>query len=151
MTIINKYVKEWKKDEKITLVGAYIEGRLMDANETQKLASLPSREVLLGRLLGSLLSPLSGLARFFDGARKELESRGGKTLKDLTVAGNAKDEPKHTAAPDTPKSDEKTEESPEPAPAPPTLGEAAEASSPEDTAPPAPADEATPQTETSKE
>jgi ribosomal protein L10 len=37
---------------------------------------MPSRETLLGRLVGSLQSPLSGLARFLDAASKELETTG---------------------------------------------------------------------------
>jgi len=37
---------------------------------------MPSRETLLGRLVGSLQSPLSALARFFDAAAKEVESAG---------------------------------------------------------------------------
>lgn len=83
LTIINRYAKEWKKDEKILFIASYIEGKLLWKDDTMKLASLPSREVLLARLLGSMMSPLSGLARFFDGARKELELRDGKILKEL--------------------------------------------------------------------
>lgn len=133
MTIINKYVKEWKKDEKIAFVGAYMEGRLMDAHNTQKLASLPSREVLLSRLLGSLMSPLSSLARFFDGARKELESKGGKTLKDLIVSINSKEEKKgeipleNTETPEAPKSEKVWENDTE---------KSIPSSSPEETTPP---------------
>jgi ribosomal protein L10 len=52
----------------------------MDADATKKIASMPSRETLLGRLVGSMQSPLSGLARFFDAAAKELESTGVDTV-----------------------------------------------------------------------
>ena len=45
--VTNKYVNEWRKEEKMVFVGGYMEGRLMDAIETKKLATLPSREVLL--------------------------------------------------------------------------------------------------------
>lgn len=41
-----------------------------------------------------MMSPLSGLARFFDGARKELELKGGKTLKDLIQDTPVKNEEK---------------------------------------------------------
>lgn len=80
--VTNKYANEWKKEEKLIFVGGYMDGRLMDGAETKKLATLPSREVLLARLLGSMMSPLSGLARFFDAAGKDL------TTKSLTKVGD---------------------------------------------------------------
>jgi hypothetical protein len=66
----------------MVFVAGYMEGRLMDGEETKKLATLPSREVLLAKLLGSMMSPLSGLARFFDAAGKDL------TAKSLTKVGD---------------------------------------------------------------
>jgi large subunit ribosomal protein L10 len=80
--VANKYANEWRKEEKLVFVGGYMEGRLMDGAETKKLATLPSREVLLAKLLGSMMSPLSGLARFFDAAGKDL------TAKSLTKVGD---------------------------------------------------------------
>ncbi len=80
--VANKYSNEWRKEEKLTFVGGYMDGRLMDGAETKKLATLPSREVLLAKLLGSMMSPLSGLARFFDAAGKDL------TAKSLTKVGD---------------------------------------------------------------
>ena len=81
--VTNKYVNEWKKEEKMTFVGGYMEGRLMDGAETKKLATLPSRAVLLAKLLGSMMSPLSGLARFFDAAKKDLEGKSLTKVGDL--------------------------------------------------------------------
>jgi large subunit ribosomal protein L10 len=81
-SVANKYATEWKKEQKMTFVAGYMDGRLMDATETAKLATLPSREVLLAKLLGSMMSPLSGLARFFDAAGKDL------TAKSLTKVGD---------------------------------------------------------------
>ncbi len=81
--VTNKYSKEWAKEEKMVFVAGYIEGRMMDAAETKKLATLPSREVLLAKLLGSMMSPLSGLARFFDAAGKDLTAKSLATVKDL--------------------------------------------------------------------
>ena len=40
-----------------------VEGNLYDANGMAKIADIPSREVLLGRLFGSMQSPISNLAR----------------------------------------------------------------------------------------
>jgi large subunit ribosomal protein L10 len=90
--VVNKYANEWKKEEKVTFVGGYMEGRLMDGTETKKLATLPSREVLLAKLLGSMMSPLSGLARFFDAAGKDLTAKNLSKVGDLTVATPAKEE-----------------------------------------------------------
>jgi large subunit ribosomal protein L10 len=85
LAVVNKYVTEFRKEEKIKFVGGYIDGRLLGAAEATKLASLPSREVLLAKLLGSMMSPLSSLARFLDGAKTELETKGKTTVKELTV------------------------------------------------------------------
>ena len=91
--IANKYANEWKKEEKMTFVAGYMDGRMMDATETRKLATLPSREVLLAKLLGSMMSPLSGLARFFDAAKKDLESKSLAKVGDLTATAAKKEAP----------------------------------------------------------
>lgn len=85
--VANKYAneKDWKKAEKLVFVGGYFEGNLVDAASIKKIASLPSREVLLAKLLGSMMSPLSGLARFFDAAKTDLESKSLEKVADLTV------------------------------------------------------------------
>jgi ribosomal protein L10 len=44
---------------------------------------MPSRETLLARLLGSMQSPLSSLARFFDWASKELSEKGKNKVGEL--------------------------------------------------------------------
>lgn len=44
---------------------------------------MPSRETLLGRLVGSMQSPLSALARFLDAAAKEVESTGKSKVGEL--------------------------------------------------------------------
>ena len=97
--VTNKYVNEWRKEEKMIFVGGYMEGRLMDATETKKLATLPSREVLLAKLLGSMMSPLSGLARFFDAAKKDLEAKSLATVKDLIGSAPAPAKKDETPAP----------------------------------------------------
>lgn len=86
LAAVNKYVGEFKKEEKLKFVGGYIDGRIIDGKETSKLAGLPSREVLLAKLLGSMKAPISGLARFFDGAKKELETKSLTKVGDLKKA-----------------------------------------------------------------
>lgn len=83
LAIVNKYAKEWAKEEKMKFVGGFFDGVMLDAKAISRIAGLPSREVLLAKLLGSMMSSVSGLARFFDGAKKTLEAKGLKVAKDL--------------------------------------------------------------------
>lgn len=56
-----KVLYEFGKDhETIKMTGALFEGKLIGAAEIKALASLPGREVLLGKLVGLLKSPISG-------------------------------------------------------------------------------------------
>ncbi|MCQ2509120.1 MAG: 50S ribosomal protein L10 [Lachnospiraceae bacterium] len=52
-----------KKNPKLELIAAVVEGGYYDEKGVQALASIPSREVLLGRLLGSMQSPIANFAR----------------------------------------------------------------------------------------
>ncbi len=99
-SIANKFANDWKKEQKMTFVAGYMEGRLMGASETAKLATLPSREVLLAKLLGSLMSPLSGLARFFDAAGKDLTAKSLTKVGDLISATSVVDIPKVESTPE---------------------------------------------------
>lgn len=74
---VNDVVKK-TKGEKVEWAVSVFEGELKNNEDTKTIAGLPSRETLLGRLVGSMQSPLSGLARWFDAAAKDLEE-GGKT------------------------------------------------------------------------
>jgi hypothetical protein len=46
---------------------------------------MPSRETLLSRLVGSMMSPLSSMARFLDAAAKEVESQSKENLGQIKV------------------------------------------------------------------
>ncbi len=46
----------------LELKGGFAEGRALDAAETRALATMPSREVLLGMVLGAISAPLSNMA-----------------------------------------------------------------------------------------
>lgn len=114
--IANKFAKQkdWKKAEKMTFVGGYFEEKLVDAETITKIASLPSRETLLAKLLGSMMSPLSGLARFLDAAKGELESKSLEKVADLTVETPAEEKKEEKVEE---KKEEKVEEKKEEAPA----------------------------------
>ena len=51
-----------KFNDKISVKSAYVDGSYVDANGVKVFASIPSREVLLAKMLGSLQSPIAGLA-----------------------------------------------------------------------------------------
>ncbi len=52
-----------KKADKLELKGGVVEDTYYDAKGIQVIATIPSREVLLGRLLGSMQSPIANFAR----------------------------------------------------------------------------------------
>ena len=52
-----------KTAEKLELKGGVVEGTYYDAKGINVIATIPSREVLLGRLLGSMQSPIANFAR----------------------------------------------------------------------------------------
>lgn len=97
ISIVNKYAIELKKEEKIKFVGAYFDGQVLDAAAATKIATLPSREVLLSKLLGSMKAPLSALARFLDAAKTDLEGKKLTKVSDLIGSLPAKEEVKEEA------------------------------------------------------
>ena len=59
-----RIISEVMKDaQTISFKGAVVEGTYYDANGVKAIASIPSREVLISKLLGSLQSPITNLAR----------------------------------------------------------------------------------------
>ena len=73
---VNEFIKANPKEQKITWAASIFEGKFQDKKETETIASMPSKETLLSRLVGSMKSPISKLARFFDAAAKDIESNG---------------------------------------------------------------------------
>ena len=58
--IISKY---FKKVPSLKLIGGVVEGKFFNEAEVTALANVPSRDELLGKLLGSIQSPIANLAR----------------------------------------------------------------------------------------
>ena len=58
--IISEVMKEAST---ISFKGAVVEGTYYDAEGTKVIANIPSRDVLISKLLGSLQSPITNLAR----------------------------------------------------------------------------------------
>jgi large subunit ribosomal protein L10 len=109
---VNDLVKK-TKGEKVEWAVSIFEGELKDNESTKTIAGMPSRETLLGRLVGSMQSPLSGLARFFDAAAKDLEEGGKAKMSELEGKAPAAEEVKEEAPKvEEVKTEEKTPEAP---------------------------------------
>ncbi len=80
---VNDFIKATEKEQKMTWSISIFEGKLQDKTETKVIASMPSRETLLSRLVGSMKSPISSLARFFDAAAKDIEAKGKTKVGEL--------------------------------------------------------------------
>ncbi len=104
---VNDLVKS-SKGEKITWASCIFEWELKNLEETKVIASMPSRDTLLSRMVGSMKSPISALARFFDAASKDLESKGQTKVWDLKGAAEAP--VKEEVKVETPKAEIKKEE-----------------------------------------
>lgn len=59
-----KIIAEFAKgNEKLEIKSGFLDGKVISLDEIKQLASTPSKDVLLAKLLGSLNSPVSSLAR----------------------------------------------------------------------------------------
>ncbi len=67
--VLAKFIKENKKGE---ILGAVLEGKVLNADEAKKLASMPGREELYAKMLGSINSPASGLVYGINGVMSAL-------------------------------------------------------------------------------
>ena len=63
-----------KKADKLEIKGGVVEDTYYDAKGMQVIATIPSREVLLGKLLGSMQSPITNFARVI----KQIAEQGGE-------------------------------------------------------------------------
>lgn len=58
--VLNDSIKEFKK---MSFKGGIVEGEYYDKDEIVKIASIPSRETLVSKFMGSIQSPISSFAR----------------------------------------------------------------------------------------
>ena len=67
--VISEFIKKNKLADAgiLTVKAGLVEGKVIDAKEVEALASLPSREVLIAKLLGSMQSPISGTVGVLQG------------------------------------------------------------------------------------
>jgi len=68
-----KVVSEFaKKNEKFVVKAGFLDGKVLQANEINALAALPSKEVLIAKMLGSMSAPISGLVNVMQGSIRNL-------------------------------------------------------------------------------
>ena len=60
---LNELVKACEEEFGVSAAAGVVEGGYYDQNGIKALAEVPSREILLGRLLGSMQSPIANFAR----------------------------------------------------------------------------------------
>ena len=63
-----------KKADKLEIKAGIVEGAYYDANGMKTIAGIPSREILLGRLLGSFQSPITNFARVLNQIAEKQEA-----------------------------------------------------------------------------
>ena len=92
--VLNNVAKE---AEALEFKGAVVEGTLYDIDGIKSLASIPSREELISKLLGSLQSPITNLARVLN----QIAEQGGAENCEAAPAEEAVEEAPAEEAPAT--------------------------------------------------
>jgi len=69
--ILNDFAKTHKKLE---LKAGIVEGEVFNKEKVEQLASIPSKEVLIAKLLGSIKAPLSNLAYLLNAIKEQKEA-----------------------------------------------------------------------------
>lgn len=89
--ILAKYAKQFPKLE---LIAGVVEGNYNDKAGIEALASIPSRDELIGKLLGSIQSPISNFARVLN----QIAEKGGAENCAPAAAEEAAEAPAETPA-----------------------------------------------------
>ena len=73
--VLHTFAKDHKKLE---LKAGMVEGTLYNKEEVEKLATIPSKEVLIAKLLGSFKAPLSNVAYLLNAIQEKKESESAE-------------------------------------------------------------------------
>ena len=73
-SVAKKLVTFSNENPALTVVSGYFESKVLDANKIKFLASLPSREVLIAQLAGTLQAPIAYLARALQLVKEQKEA-----------------------------------------------------------------------------
>lgn len=81
-----RILKQMSKDmKKLEFKAGVVEGDLFDAEGVLKVASVPSRDELIAKLLGSFKSPISSFARTIKAMAEKMDEEGLSTAADLAA------------------------------------------------------------------
>ena len=64
--VVSEFSKKLAAQEKFTVKAGFVDGKVIDAAGVKSLADLPSKEVLVATVLGTLIAPVRGLATVLD-------------------------------------------------------------------------------------
>ena len=98
--VIAKFAKECNN---LSIKGGMVEGKIIDVDGVMDLAETPSKEELLGRLMGSLQSSLYGIAAAINAIADKNEQASAEEAEEPQVEAKADAEPevKEEAKPET--------------------------------------------------
>ena len=121
-----------KENDKMEIKSGFMDGKVLTLAEIDQLAKTPSKETLIAKIMGSLNSPISGLARLLSTIVD-----GGVEISDLIAkkAGEAVEAPAEEAPVEEAPAAEEAAPAEEVAPEAPAAEEAAEAPVAEEAAP----------------
>ena len=63
-----------KTNEQLEIKGGFVEGKVISIDEVKVYANIPSKEVLISKMMGSLQAPVGNLVRALDAIAKKMES-----------------------------------------------------------------------------
>ena len=86
-----------KTAKALEIKGGVIEGKFYDAQAMTEIATIPSREVLLSRLLGSMQSPITNFARVLN----QIAEKGGAGAEEAAPAAETAEAPAEAPAAET--------------------------------------------------
>lgn len=66
--VLDAFMKEFRLQ--LPIRGGVVEGKIIGEKDVQALVDLPSREVLLGQVLGTIVAPLTGLLNVMQGTSR---------------------------------------------------------------------------------
>ena len=75
--------------EQVTLSKGYLDQKLLSEAQVAELASLPSRDEMLGTLLATFNAPISAFARVINALKDEMETQGAENPAGLKVEAAA--------------------------------------------------------------